>query len=120
MPRRLRVASGGYAYHVLNRAVGRRRIFGKQRGFEAFEELIGEARVRLPMRVLAWCVMSNHWRFVLWPRGDGGLSDFMRWLTATHTQRWHAATGPDFWTRVRWRCLDVGDGMCRLPRRKPS
>ena len=34
MPRRLRVASGGYAYHVLNRAVGRMRIFGKQRDFE--------------------------------------------------------------------------------------
>jgi hypothetical protein len=35
MPRRLRVATGGYAYHVLNRAVGRMRIFGKQRDFAA-------------------------------------------------------------------------------------
>jgi putative transposase len=43
------------------------------------------------MRVLAWCVMSNHWHFVLWPRGDGDLSEFMRWLSVTHTQRWHAA-----------------------------
>ena len=30
---------------------------------------------------------------VLWPRGDGDLSEFMRWLTVTHTQRWHAAHG---------------------------
>ena len=87
MPRRLRVASGGYAYHVLNRAVGKARIFGKQRDFEAFEEVIGEAKERLPMRVLAWCALSNHWHFVLWPRGDGDLSEFMRWLTVTHTQR---------------------------------
>ena len=91
MPRRLRVASGGYAYHVLNRAVGRMRIFGKARDFEAFEEMIAEAKERLPMRVLAWCVLFNHWHFVLWPRGDGDLSEFMRWLTVTHTQRWHAA-----------------------------
>ena len=37
MPRRLRVASEGYAYQVLNRAVGKARIFGKQRDFEAFD-----------------------------------------------------------------------------------
>ncbi len=93
MPRRLRVSTGGYAYHVLNRGVGRKRIFAKQRDFEAFEEVIAQAKARLPMRVLAWCVMPNHWHFVLWPRGDGDLSEFMRWLTVTHTQRWHAAHG---------------------------
>ena len=32
MPRRLRLASGGYAYHVLNRAVARERIFKKGEG----------------------------------------------------------------------------------------
>jgi putative transposase len=106
MPRRLRVSSGGYAYHVLNRAVGRMRIFGKQRDFEAFEEVIGQAKARVPMRVLAWCVMPNHWHFVLWPRGDSDLSEFMRWLTVTHAQRWHAAhrtagTGPLYQGRFK-------------------
>ena len=67
------------------------RIFGKQRDFEALEEVIGEAKRRVPMRLLGWCVMPSHWHFVLWPRGDGDLSEFMRWLTVTHTQRWHAA-----------------------------
>ena len=106
MPRRLRFAGGGYAYHVLNRAVGRMRIFGKQRDFEAFEEVLHEAKDRLPMRVLAWCVMPNHWHFVLWPRDDGDLSEFMRWLSVTHTQRWHAAhrtagTGPLYQGRFK-------------------
>ncbi|NLF08236.1 MAG: hypothetical protein GX594_09690 [Pirellulaceae bacterium] len=36
-------------------------------------------------------IMPNHWHFVLWPRGDGDISEFMRWLTVTHTQRCHAA-----------------------------
>ena len=106
MPRRLRVSSGGYVYHVLNRAVGKMRIFGKRRDFEAFEELIGQAKQRLPMRVLAWSVLSTHWHFVLWPQGDGDLSEFMRWLTVTHTQRWHAAhrtagTGPLYQGRFK-------------------
>jgi putative transposase len=80
-------------YHVLNRAVGRTRIFRSQRDFEAFERVIEQAKARVPVRVLAWCVMPNHWHLVLWPRGDGDLSEFMRWLTVTHTQRWHAAHG---------------------------
>ena len=56
------------------------RILGKQRDFEAFEEVIAEAKERLPTRALAWCVLSKHWHFVLWPRADGDLSEFMRWL----------------------------------------
>jgi REP element-mobilizing transposase RayT len=63
-------------------------IFGKQHNIKAVEELIAQAKQRLPMRVLAWCVMPNHWHFVLWPEGDGHLSVFMRWLTAAHTRRW--------------------------------
>ena len=34
--------------------------------------------------------MPNHFHLLLWPREDGDLSRFMRWLTMTHTQRWHA------------------------------
>ena len=35
--------------------------------------------------------MPNHWHLVVWPVGDGDLSEYIRWLTVTHTQRWHAA-----------------------------
>ena len=35
--------------------------------------------------------MSNHWHLLLWLRDDGDVSEFMRWITVTHTQRWHAA-----------------------------
>ena len=34
--------------------------------------------------------MPNHFHLVVRPSGDGDLSRFMRWLTMTHTQRWHA------------------------------
>jgi putative transposase len=34
--------------------------------------------------------MPNHWHFVLWPEKDDALTAFLRWLTHTHTQRWHA------------------------------
>ena len=34
--------------------------------------------------------MPNHWHLLAWPRKDGELSQFVGWLTLTHTQRWHA------------------------------
>lgn len=33
--------------------------------------------------------MPNHWHFVLWPKRDSDMTDFLRWLTHTHTMRWH-------------------------------
>ena len=43
-----------------------------------------------PIRLLAFCLMPNHWHMVLWPEQDDQLTAFLRWLTHTHTQRWHA------------------------------
>src|SRR5262249_31320221 len=90
MPRRLRMASGGYVYHALNRAVGRATLFRKPGDYAAFEKVLRQARQEVPIRLLGYCLMPNHWHLVLWPRADGKLSDFLHWLTMTHTQRWHA------------------------------
>ncbi len=95
MPRRQRIATGGYVFHVLNRAVARQKIFGTPKDYAAFEKVLTQALERVPIRLLSVCLMPNHWHLVLWPkRGrDDDLSEFMRWLTVTHTQRWHAAHG---------------------------
>jgi putative transposase len=90
MPRPLRAAEGGLVYHCLNRANARLAIFTKDGDFEAFERVLAEAIARYGMRLLAYCILRNHFHLVLWPKGDGDLSGFMRWLTLTHTQRWHA------------------------------
>jgi len=65
MPRRLRQATGGLAYHVLNRAVGRARLFHKEADYAAFARVLEEAWLRLPTRLLCYCVMPNHWHLVL-------------------------------------------------------
>jgi len=91
MGRPRRVALGGYVYHVLNRGNGRMPIFQKGGDYDAFERVLAEALEHVPgMRMLAYCLMPNHWHLVLWPRRDGELSDFGHYLTLTHTQRWHA------------------------------
>jgi len=90
MGRPLRAAAGGIIYHVLNRANGRQVMFDKPQDYQVWENVLMEAQIQVPVRILAYCVMPNHWHLVLWPRHDGDLSRFMAWLTLTHTQRWHA------------------------------
>ena len=93
MPRRPRSAPGGYAYHVLNRAAGGATLFRSSNDFLAFQNLLLQAHERVPLPILSYCVLSNHWHFVvLPPRGeDGQVTAFFRWLTHTHAMRWRTA-----------------------------
>src|SRR3984957_4727001 len=90
MPRQARSAPGGLVYHAMNRGNGRQRLFHKEADYLAFEKVMLQAIARTPTRLLGWCLMPNHWHLILWPKEDGELSAFVRWLTLTHTQRWHA------------------------------
>ncbi len=91
MGRALRTDIADHVFHVLNRANARLPLFEKDADYILFEEVLGEARDRVDMRILAYTVMPNHWHLILYPRKDGDLSRFMNWLTLTHTQRWHAS-----------------------------
>jgi putative transposase len=90
MPRAARYAPGGYVFHVLNRAVARLPLFEKVEDYTAFMRVMSEAFEQHPIRILSYCIMPNHWHMVLWPKHDGDLTNFVRWMTHTHTMRWHA------------------------------
>ncbi len=91
MPRTARIAPGGLVYHVLNRAVGRIHLFRKEADFQAFERILIEAHQRFPLHICSYCILSNHWHFIAWPKQDADLSDFFRWLTHTHAMRWRVS-----------------------------
>jgi REP-associated tyrosine transposase len=83
-----RHAPGGYVYHVLNRINEKTAIFGETADYAALMTVLEEALEKFPMRLISYCFMPNHWHFVLWPRADGDLGQFMHWLTMTHSKRW--------------------------------
>lgn len=91
MGRAPRSAVGNMVYHVLNRANGRLKIFQRRSDYQAFEKILGEVKEKQRMRILAFCLMPNHWHLILHSYDDGDLSRFMQWITTTHTQRWHAS-----------------------------
>ena len=106
MPRRPRLAVGDLAYHVLNRRVGRLPLFEQPGDYAAFETILAEAAGRTRIRLAADCLMPTHWHLLLWPRHDGELSEVLRWISVTHTQRWHAhrktaGTGPVYQGRFK-------------------
>ena len=81
------MAVGDVVYHVINRANGRVQIFSSPDEYRHFESLLLEGVQLLDMRMLAYVIMPNHWHLVLYPRKDGDLSEFMRWVTTTHVRQ---------------------------------
>ena len=81
-------------------------LFEERADYAAFEQILAEAYAQSRIRIAAYCLMPNHWHLLLWPRQDGELSKVLRWITVTHTQRWHshhdtAGTGPVYQGRFR-------------------
>lgn len=93
MPRTARASVGGICYHVMNRGNRRATVFHESADYRAFTMLMIRASARVPMRIVSYCLMPNHFHFVLWPYEDGDLSRWMQWLLTAHVRRYHRARG---------------------------
>ena len=67
MPRTARACQAGFCYHVLNRGNGRRTVFRKEGDYAAFVNLLKLAGERTGTRLIAYCLMPNHFHLTLWP-----------------------------------------------------
>jgi putative transposase len=127
MPRTARIAPGGMIFHVLNRGNARMRIFDGAGDYAALLKVMALTLEAVPMRLLAFCLMPNHWHLVLWPRNDGDLGRFMQRLTVTHVRRWHEhrhSTGGGHLYQGTYKSFPVQDdehylAVCRYIERNP-
>ncbi len=76
-------------YHVLSRGNGCDDVFHEPDDYAAFLKLLGEASERVPMRLLAYCLLPNHFHLVVWTHEDGDLGRWMQWLMTSHVRRYH-------------------------------
>ncbi len=90
MPRTPRADEAGGLYHALNRGNSRAAIFRKEADYCAFERILGEGLAQYAVQLFCYQLMPNHWHLVVRPTQDGEMSRFLRWVTATHTMRYHA------------------------------
>ena len=80
MPTRECRGMAGRAYHVMNRATCGQVLFDESEDYVRFLCTLQQARAKVPIRLLSYCLMPNHWHLVLWPAAD---DDVMRFTHAS-------------------------------------
>ncbi|MGH7783553.1 MAG: transposase [Candidatus Binatia bacterium] len=78
---------------IINRDNGRAEVFHKSQDYEAFFSLLSTAKERRPVKLFGFCLMPNHFHFVLEPAHHTALSQFMQWLLTSHVRRYHQHYG---------------------------
>jgi putative transposase len=115
------VSPDGFVQHVMNRGDHRETIFHKPADFYAFLHLVDEAACRIPMRILAYCVMRNHFHLLLWPFEGQDLPDYMQMLMNLHIQRYirhypPASPGHIYQGRYANSIVQTGPSLYRVAR----
>jgi len=50
--------------------------------------VLAETLAKIPLAICGYCLMPNHWHFVVRPSAEGELGRFFQRLTVTHATRW--------------------------------
>ncbi len=90
MPLRSGRGTADIPFHVMNRGARRLELFETPADYRAFLFCLAESLEKIPVRLVAYCLMPNHFHLVAVPVEDGQLSVFMKHLLSTHAQRWRA------------------------------
>ena len=86
MPYRGDVFAAGHYYHIYNRGAGRNRLFFNPGNYEHCLRLIKQHRERHGATVIAYCLMPNHYHFLLRQESDQPLSRFINVLFNAYVQ----------------------------------
>ncbi|MFO1250403.1 MAG: transposase [Inhella sp.] len=109
MNRPLRIEFPGAVYHVTSRGDRREAIYAADEDRTLFLDVLAQATERFHAKVLAYCLMGNHYHLVLQTR-DPNLSLLMRHLNGVYTQafnRRHGLTGHLFQGRFKAILVDT-------------
>jgi len=86
MPRRKNEFIGGGYYHVYNRGAGRQSIFLTDAHYRHCLRLVQRYRVRYAVTVIVYCLMPNHYHFLLRQDVDIPISRFVGALFNAYAQ----------------------------------
>lgn len=93
MPRIARGLGDCCVYHVLNRGNGQSEVFHGSSDYETFLEIVKEAKGRYAVKVLAYCLMPNHFHMAVIPERGEHLSKWMQWIMTSHVRKYHRHYG---------------------------
>jgi REP element-mobilizing transposase RayT len=80
MPRRKRQFIAGEYYHIYNRGTNKNLIFLSDENYRFLLKRVKDAVVKFNITVIAYCLMPNHYHFLLRQNSDLSISDFMQFI----------------------------------------
>ena len=108
MPVRRTPFLAGHFYHIYNRGADAGRVFFGLDNYEYFLSLIAKKLSRHRIRIVAYCLMPNHFHLLLRPDLDETVPAFMTSLCGAYTQALNTQRGrrgPLF--QGRYRSIEV-------------
>lgn len=93
MPRKSRCIEPEVAHHVTQRGVDRQDVFFSSGDRSTYLKLIEDNQASCGVRVLAWCLMSNHVHWVVVPEREDSLSILFRRVHGRYAQYLNARRG---------------------------
>jgi putative transposase len=76
----------GHYYHIYNRGVNRKEIFACNENYRFLLRRINQFVHGYAVRFIAYCLMPNHYHFLLRVESDGAISPFIQRLFNSYTQ----------------------------------
>lgn len=70
--------------HIVNRGNRKSRIFESEEDYIGFVAALADAGERTVVRLVAFCLMPNHWHLVLWPYRGSEISAYMQIAMNSH------------------------------------
>ena len=119
MPRRTETFAANQVYHLYNRGVNRANIFSTGENYRYLLRQVKDIQTDIPFTIFAYCLMPNHYHFVIRQDGDVSLSELIGRLFKRYTQAYNqqqGRTGPLFAGRFRSIHVDVDEYLIHLAR----
>jgi putative transposase len=115
----------GQYYHIYNRGAGKAQIFFNDGNYQYLLRLVKEYYQQHGATVIAYCLMPNHYHFLLRQESGEPLSKFMQVLFNSYVQALNlqqGRTGTLFEGRFKHKCVDKWEYLlilCRYIHRNP-
>jgi REP element-mobilizing transposase RayT len=119
MPYRGDAFTQGQYYHLYNRGAGKGTIFFNDGNYEYLLRLAGHSYQLRGVKVIAYCLMPNHYHFLLRQETEEPLSKFMQALFNSYVQALNTQqdrTGTLFEGRFKHKCVDDWEYLITLCR----
>jgi putative transposase len=83
----------GHYYHIYNRGVEKQNIFIRLENYHFLLNRIQKYLPSYPISLIAYCLMPNHYHFLLYAKQDGTPGQFIQRLFNSYTQAFNAEQG---------------------------